>query len=483
MKILAQAILDKVDLTGAKWNKNTVTFNNQRGKHSDFFRDISKELPTDHRISLLELQDYTALINELRKLTYVCVETGSAIMSEKYPPLIPVVDYDSGVKYLVTEENVISSADFLTWLNLLDPEQAKLVRSATVLGKKRYMPNASKTKSITIDGAKVLQINSYTAPFWMAGFDTANLGEEMPEDISALLTHLFGSGENLEYVLDWMYYAITDRMSVALVLNGSKGVGKGVFGTLLKCLIGSQHSRKARVNILDTNFNSDFQNNRFLEFDELKINKLRVNHLKLYFNDVISVEVKGIDGKNQITNHNSFLISANGAADLYLESDDRRFSVVELTNNPLFDIWDENKIADFISEIEVSDDSIEYSEVVAQFGHWLLKRGAKLNYGKSTPYKTKRFHELVDNSLTGWQYAILEAVNKAKEANETTLGLYNLRKRYNRKNSSYPMPKSDTQVSDFLKNYREDGIVLGVLEEGIINFDAVSTANGIDFLL
>jgi len=287
--------------------------------------------------------------------------------------------------------------------------------------------------------------------------------EDLPEEIQKFFGHLFIDPDSLNYVLDWMYYMLTSRMEVALVLNGAKGVGKGIFGTLLKSLVGTSNYKKARVNMLDTNFNSDFMDTRLMEFDELKITKKRVNHLKLYFNDELSLEVKGVDGGVKMKNHNSFYISANGASDLYIESDDRRFSVVKVTDRSLLKVFTPGEINDLICRLSSSE-----SDILLQTGRYILNRGTKLDYGKINPYRTDRFFELVENSLAGWQKYIIQ-----KTATNTPIS--SVRKFYDRKKTKYPFPESDTPVIDFLRNYRGiDGERFAEVVDGeiIINNDS-----------
>jgi len=183
-----------------------------------------------------------------------------------------------------------------------------------------------------------------------------------------------------------------------------------------------------------------------MEFDELKITRDRVNHLKLYFNDEFAIEAKGIDGGIRVKNHGSFYISANGAGDLYLESDDRRFSVIKVTDAPLLGIMSEGEINDLVTRITMSD-----GDLIKQVGEFVLTRRTKLNYGTVTAFKTERFYELVENSLSGWQKYVFKHINEKK--NDVSIEI--LRKKYNRQVRKYPFPENDTPIVDFLRSYRD----------------------------
>jgi len=452
MKSAIKEILTHIDPEKIKFNQVTVTDSGGKKSHDEFIRGVMKKLSRESR---LELIDYEAIeiIDELRLQiaadSYVHVDQGTPISSTHFSPLIPVQDIYTSERRLITPEGHLTEIDYSGWFELLDKNTKALVNRAIVVATTVYDPH-EKCGEEEIHGRMVRQMNSYKRPKWMGLLPLLSherkVVEELPEEIQKFFDHLFIDQESLDYVLDWMYHLITARNEVALVVNGAKGVGKGLLGSILQGLVGVTNHKKARVNMLDTNFNSDFRHTRLMEFDELKITRDRVNHLKLYFNDEFAIEAKGIDGGIRVKNHGSFYISANGAGDLYLESDDRRFSVIKVTDAPLLGIMSEGEINDLVTRITMSD-----GDLIKQVGEFVLTRRTKLNYGTVTAFKTERFYELVENSLSGWQKYVFKHINEKK--NDVSIEI--LRKKYNRQVRKYPFPENDTPIVDFLRSYRD----------------------------
>ena len=475
-EIIAE-MLKILDVDQLKINKNTITYQGVNAPHADFLKDISSELPKEVGFALYQADGSEVIVN-LRKVISKSknrkVGEGTPIESDKYIPLIPVQDLYNNEKSLVDERGILTRANFKGWYDLLDTETRKTVNSSMVLSITDYNPYVEDMGQGTRDGVNVKIINRYQKPTWLSSMPWPQPDQvvtELPEEIQKFFDHLFTNKQDQDYVLDWMYHAITSRMEVALVLNGAKGVGKGIFGTILQQLVGPDNHKKARVNMLDTNFNSDFRYNQIMEFDEIKITKQRVNHLKLYFNDDLSVEVKGIDGAVKMKNHNSFYISANGAGDLYLESDDRRFSVIKVTDEPLLGLMEDAEVNTLLKELTTSE-----GDMIAQIGSFILNRGVVLNYGKVRAYKTERFYELVENSLSGWQKFLFKQITDKK----TDMKLDRVRGKYNQNHSKFPMPEANTPILDFLRNYRGvDGERIADLVDGIIK---VGNSDDEDFL-
>jgi len=453
MEQALQEIFEVLKPDTIKFNKNSLTRNGERMTFEDFSTFIRPTLSDESVITLVRVTPFSLF--EIVKKDYIQktfkeidMESGTPIESPPFPPLIPTTNIENGGNFLLTGEGKVSRIDYKCWFDSLSKDTKMLVPHSRLFAVEKYVPFGEESEDIIVDGAEFKQINTYVKAPWMRLVPFPNPGgevvEDLPEEIQKFFGHLFIDPDSLDYVLDWIYYMLTSRMEVALVLNGAKGVGKGI------------------VNMLDTNFNSDFMNTRLMEFDELKITKKRVNHLKLYFNDDLSLEVKGVDGGVKMQNHNSFYISANGASDLYIESDDRRFSVIKVTDRSLLKVFSAGEINDLIGKLSSSE-----SDILLRVGRYILNRGTKLNYGKINPYRTDRFFELVENSLAGWQKYIIQKT-------EANTPISSVRKFYDRRKTKYPFPESDTPVIDFLRNYRGiDGERFAEVVDGeiIINND------------
>jgi hypothetical protein len=231
-------------------------------------------------------------------------------------------------------------------------------------------------------------------------------------------------------------------------LNGAKGIGKGIFTDYIcKVLIGKENHKQAPPSGLDSNFNAILENCRMIVFDEFRIDEDdKINKLKRYINKDQMIEHKGQDVGKTIQTYNSFVISSNSLSDIRIAWDDRRFSVVDITTSKLDEKWDKAAIKNLISSIEEED-----SEIMRQFGYWLLYRNTKEN--EFGCYKGSHFYKLCYSSLSEWSKVIID---------EVTTGVYDsidditLKMAFKERNPMGKFPQVH-RVEDFLKNYKHDG--------------------------
>jgi hypothetical protein len=97
-------------------------------------------------------------------------------------------------------------------------------------------------------------------------------------------------------------------------------------------------------------FNSQIMNKRLVYCDEISIrNKEDEDKLKLVVNDFIEVERKGIDAE-EISNYANFYISSNNLDAIKLSGDDRRFSIINLTDIKLIEIFNDKEIKELLEQ-------------------------------------------------------------------------------------------------------------------------------------
>lgn len=300
------------------------------------------------------------------------------------------------------------------------------------------------------EGSMITQVNTYSPPSWRLKEDT---GTEPDERIWELLEHLFPDDKTLDYVLNWMYHALVLRNEVYLVLNGPKGVGKGVFCSLLAALVGRVHYTEAPKNFLDSGFNAVLDKKRLIVLDEVRVGKKQHTTLKRYINKYQAIEKKGVDADKTSETYHSYVISNNEVSDMYLETDDRRFFVADLTTSPLLDIWTPKEIQDFAQALEREDD-----ELIRPFGFWLYNHGKGENLGQFSFFKGKRFWECCYTGLTDWKKFI---VDKVKSCESESYSVIDLQKEYRRENNfsgAKYFPKDYQRIRDFLNNYLVNGV-------------------------
>ncbi len=312
-----------------------------------------------------------------------------------------------------------------------------------------------------LDGQRVTFANLYERPEWQLEreltADERGKYKKCPVIIDRFLTTLFPEPVAKEFVLDWLHHAFTKRCQTYLVLNGAKGIGKGIFTDYLcKYLMGKDNHKQAQPSILEGNFNAVLLNCRMIVLDEMPINDSdKVAKLKKYINSDQGIEKKGRDVGGTTQTYNSFIISSNHVNDMKIEWDDRRFSVMDMTEVKLNEQWHKDEIADLIEAIEDTN-----HEVIRAFGYWLMYR---IPLGDEfTVYKGHHFYKLCYSSLPEWSRCIID---------EVTSGIYDtldditLKMKFKERAPQNRFPHT-AKVEDFIKNYKHEGkSYLGLIDK------------------
>lgn len=370
---------------------------------------------------------------------------------------IKVVDVESDLNYVVRKDTCeVVSFHPKVWDKLVPKATKEIIGVKPV--KFKYNPfELGAIVNVDWLGASIKELNSYIPPKWRKKQKPETV--ECPKKIDMFMRHLFPHDESREFVYSWIYNALMFRCETYLVLNGAKGTGKGVFCEILKMVMGKEHYTLAPDGSLDSQFNSFIHQMRLVVFDEFTIDKKGHTRLKRFANNLQNIELKGVDARKAEKIYCSYVVSNNGRSDTYLESDDRRFSVPEITDVPLKDVMTLDEIEQFANEIESDED------LAIVFGNFLLD-----NYGNKykphSVFKSDSFFNIVESSLREWQKYISQELSKGE-----ALSVVKLRKDYRRiaKGTSSSFPTSNDKINDFLINYRYRGdFLIGKLEDGFI---------------
>lgn len=304
-----------------------------------------------------------------------------------------------------------------------------------------------------------VRVNLYSPPEWLKSVK-ARLGTpaKMPPIIQEFLDHLFPDKKALKYTLNWFHYALTQRNETYLVLNGKKGAGKGILCDLAKMLVGEDNYGIANESLLSKEFNAVLDKKRLVNYDEQKIGKGEHTRLKRYINKHQNIEKKGIDADKASEIFNSYIITNNDVTDMYLETDDRRFSVVEMCEIPLKTVWSKAKIEHLVDLIETDQETAE------EFGRYIYQFRDK-EFDVHIPFIGPTFFNLCYYSLKAWQRYMVDKIitgdkdqwtlRELKRGVGEEAGLAGTNKYF---------PSNAERVNDFLKNYLHSGSeVLGEL--------------------
>jgi hypothetical protein len=379
---------------------------------------------------------------------------GETIQSFVYDGMIPFISVTNSNKTLFFDKNTkkITDLDYTTYTAVVD-KQFQLRPLPAVVEFNPYRPEQMYMGSYL--GKECTHINTYSKPHWQLGrkltdeeaLDYCNLSPIIDE----FFTHLFPDTKCKEFVYDWLHFALSSRCETYLVMNGAKGVGKNVLSNnICASLVGKENHKIAHKGALDQ-FNGILSECRMIVFDEFKIvDDDSINALKRYANADQMIERKGIDvGKTEKT-YNSYIICNNALTDMKTEWDDRRFSVVDITDKKLEDVWSEKKIKKFVEMIDNPT-----SEEMIGFGYWLLYRNPTVMKSAFTVWKGSHFYKLCYTSMPEWAKMIIDEITSGHPKpyyDEAELKMM-LKERTNGLNR-FPQR---TKVEDFLKNYKHKG--------------------------
>lgn len=420
--------------------------------HVQYLRDSNKKKEDGKKI--------IKVLNELLKPQRHEITTVLPTTSEfDYNEFVPCINMLDSKKFLVKATTGRKSTyEYDAWAQVVPGEIRKdLAIRPCILNFDPYQEEPFLTKKY--ENKDILHINSYIHPEWMrderdwAVFLTEEEKENLycPPEIMEFFEHLFPDDENREFVFNWLHHALVDRCETYLVLNGKKGVGKGILCEyILQNLVGSVNYRIAPESILESNFNAALEDIRLLVMDEVKADKpSKVSKLKKYANKVQNIENKGIDATKTKSVHYSAVISNNDLDDMKLEWDERRFSVVDLSEDTLLDKWGVDKIDEFI-------DMFQDRDFVKAFGYWVFYYEPSEKYHSKFAFKGERFWDIVRNSLSEWKRYILDIV--LDEESDNLINLNNLRSDYKKFSPmNQKMKVTATTISKFLHEFRWKG--------------------------
>ena len=146
-----------------------------------------------------------------------------------------------------------------------------------------------------------------------------------------------GSATRYEYVRKWLSLIFQEPQNIhtALVLCGSQGTGKNFFVENIGKLLGNHFVQVSGMNELLSTFNFHLKNGVLIHANEALwgASKRSLGLLKGMITDrLCMLEAKGKD-KLVLKNYKHVIISSNEAFPVYIDSDDRRFLVLSISES------------------------------------------------------------------------------------------------------------------------------------------------------
>jgi len=254
--------------------------------------------------------------------------------------------------------------------------------------------------------------NSYMPPTWYEevfysnGNNTINKRNLIPPLYQEFFNHLVKNHKSsYDYVLKWLANSIKDRNYCVLTAIGNQGIGKGVLGEIMRFLVGEKNFHTSDTRLITKDFNKQFKNKRIVFCDEIQILKIEhVNKFKALINDMIEIEGKG-ENAVEVKNYASIYIASNNFDSIRLTDDDRRFSIIELTDEKLIKKMSTSQINQLIEPKNIQQ--------LAEFLWYLPVDEDEMK----TPFRSSRTEEVRLAGLKDWEEWLFDdyAVDHAGE--------------------------------------------------------------------
>lgn len=297
--------------------------------------------------------------------------------------------------------------------------------------------------------------NTYSPPLWQKEHYPPDRYKR-PELFIDFIEQLFPSRNSRDLTLRWMYRALWGRNQTALILFGVKGTGKSILSQIMKAFTRPEYANNAPDSVFSSNFNSILGKSRILVAEEAIVRGAGHNKLKNWLNGEANIERKGIDADRTTRIYPNIIITSNNLHDMYLESDDRRFSVPEIRTERMdLKEWTPKKIEDFLALCRHD------SEYMAHVAHYLYD-----NFRNAEDFEqirdTKPFNDIVTASLSEWRRGIVEAAEKCEE---DRLDLTKMKRDF-KEDRSENWPRTWTPVESFIASFvYKNTCLLGSIED------------------
>lgn len=239
--------------------------------------------------------------------------------------------------------------------------------------------------------------NTYQPPKWQEDYFYSK-GQEvikpckLPKIYDNFFKHLVNDHkESYDYLIKWLANGLQYRNYCILTTIGKQGIGKGVLGEIMRRLFGKHNFYQGSDRMFKGVFNSQIADKRLVYCDEISIlHKEEEDRVKLVVNDFIEIEKKGIDAIEK-KNYANFYVSSNNMDSISLTADDRRFSIIELTDKKLNKIMSDTQIKNLFH-----DDNIE--KLAKFLWNFKVDREEMTNV-----FMSERTEEVRASSLKEWE--------------------------------------------------------------------------------
>lgn len=231
-------------------------------------------------------------------------------------------------------------------MKIVDPNRVKTIHGESPALKMIFDPDKP-TGLNKVD--TFLEYNSYEIPEWKKGY--IKNGEPNPLVIR-FYEHLIPDETQRRVLFSEIYRMITSRLQVAqLLYTKTKGVGKNVYVEHMSHMVGTHNYFPLESGFLKGNFTGEIRRRRLLFIDEARLLKeSEKDKFKQLLNDEIVVAPKYLTPIKE-RNFASFILATNHNYTVWVEPNDRRFSIFDITENKLNKVLKRSEIKQLVERV------------------------------------------------------------------------------------------------------------------------------------
>lgn len=324
---------------------------------------------------------------------------------------IPILEKSTGEIFMIDmQTRRITDLHFDVWARMCGLNEVEKKKIIPRIGERRYNPlSLDSIKQVDYLKMTIVEVNTYIPPKWMLKTVDSPDPYPIPSLVDRFLKHLLPDETCRNYVFNWMRnMLVAPKNGTHLILCCGKGTGKTTFVELLESLVGFENYHKGPKDFLTSSYNTILEDKRLIFLDEVKVSKTEeIDTLKDYANRQQTINAKFKNTAKTKEIFCSFVLALNKEKDFRIEQDDRRFSVVELTEVPLLKIMTEKEVV-ALKEIFKDDDFL------AGFGKWLTSSYFG-EWGLEEPWLGEKFYRMAYLSLNKTKKFIIKKLKSKKQ--------------------------------------------------------------------
>lgn len=274
----------------------------------------------------------------------------------------------------------------------------------------KYDPFQSLKMWQTEDGESIF--NTYVPAVWRENLfyeGTPIPKANLPEVFERFFAYVTGNDSaSKRYMLAWIANSLRQKNMQYLVMIGTKGVGKGILGQILEYLHGPENYVNRSITQVGSHFNGGIENKTILHFDEGQLNdRDQLAALKKLIDPKIEINKKFVNSY-QTEQRASVFLTANEFDAIEYDTDDRRYSVVNLPETPLDEnphVW-AGLAPDRATYVDML---VRDEENLAALAHYLYH----LDIGDlhmTRAFRGSYYREIAIAQLQGWESATRDLI-------------------------------------------------------------------------